>query len=105
MFTLQDVKLEKNTVEGVCVIYLESLARIIYENLLAAVKANVQNCQILTEYDKFLSQQLSLYKQQVGDLLRETFSHSAEVFKDADITQLNSWIQQIKLISEVDGNI
>mmetsp|Transcript_1137 Transcript_1137/g.2746 ORF Transcript_1137/g.2746 Transcript_1137/m.2746 type:complete len:3258 (-) Transcript_1137:2504-12277(-) len=80
--------------------YLTKLVKDIYKTVRICINNNVQSCQSLYKYDSFLSSQLSFYKSEIGMILREAFSHSADILSSFKKSDFQSWIQQVRPLTE-----
>ena len=103
--------LVQKAVEGVkgpgCVAekYLVGLIKKLYSTIYHCIKNNPKNCELLKNYDEFLSYQLAFYKSEVSLLLKETFKHSIDIMNKISIKQFGVWAEQITVINELKGDV
>ena len=67
--------------------YLHKLASKVYKILFFCIKDNRKCCKVLKNYSEFLGQQLSVYKEEVGQLLKEVFRHSNEEISESTLKE------------------
>ena len=85
--------------------YLSLLIKKLYNTIYFCIKNNPRNCEVLKNYDEFLSFHLSFYKSEVSMLLKETFKHSVDIMNKISIKQFGIWVEQITVINESKGDI
>lgn len=99
-------EIEKNKIiDNILSKYLVKFVEDLYKAISFCIKNNSANCEILKNYDEFLSSQFSFYKADVSLLLKETFRHSVDIMGKISTKQFGTWAEQIQVISEVKGDI
>ena len=83
--------------------YLNTLASKIYRVLFYCVKNNTICSGVLKNYSGFLGSQLVQYKE-VGQLLKEVFRDSTEVFTQSTVNDFQKWAQQLHSLNEKEEN-
>lgn len=85
--------------------YLVVLIKQLYLTIYNCIKNNPKNCELLKNYDEFLSYQLRYFKSEISQLLKETFKHSVDIMNKISIKQFGVWADQIAPINQLKSNI
>lgn len=84
--------------------YLLPLIIKLYSTISVCIKNSPSNCEILKNYDDFLSYQLNFYKSEVSALLKETFKHSVDIMNKISVSQFGIWAEQLTQLNEMKKN-
>ena len=84
--------------------YLKPLMVKLYNTIYVCIKNSPSNCEVLKNYDEFLSYQLNFYKSEVSLLLKETFKHSVDIMNKISVSQFGVWAEQVTQLNELKKN-
>ena len=86
--------------------YLDKHVRRIYKILLLSTKHSIALANVILKNSIFLSRQLTYYRKEAGDLLKEAIKNSAQLGDtDPHGDQIVKWVALLEMIRQNDGNI
>lgn len=85
--------------------YLRPLASTLYRTLYRCIEDNGSCCESLAEYVEFLSDQLTIYKEEVGQILRAVLRQPVNIFATLPEEQFEGLVDQIQPISMLENNL
>lgn len=85
--------------------YLSPLASTLYRTLYRCIEDNGSCCESLSLYVRFLSDQLTRYKEEVGQILRAVLKQPVNIFEKLPKEQFTGLMDQLQPISMLENNL
>ena len=85
--------------------YLKPLATALYRTLYRCIEDNGNCCESLSLYVRFLSDQLTRYKEEVGQILRAVLKQPVNIFEKLPKEQFTGLMDQLQPISMLENNL